>query len=161
MTTLHNSKRCFSIFLLFATVFAHAVTPLKYLDGQTRPFEALRGSWVVVNYWATWCSHCLDEIPALNRFYDQHKGENITVLGINYEGLPMERQQQLAKQYDLHYPSLVDDPAESLHLGDIRGLPVTFLFNPEGQLATVMYGPQTEDSLVKAIKAASKKRSTL
>lgn len=100
-----------------------------------------------INYWANWCQPCLDEIAAFNQFYDQYKNKNIAVFGVNYDGLPINEQLALIKQANLHYPSLITDPAAALKLGDIRAVPVTFIFDPTGKLHDVRYGKQTVESL--------------
>ena len=110
-------------------------------------FSSLKGKWVYINYWANWCQPCLDEISAFNQFYDQYKNKNVAVFGVNYDGRSINEQIALIKQADLHYPSLTTDPAESLKLGEIRAVPVTFIFNPEGKLHDVRYGKQTLNSL--------------
>jgi len=115
--------------------------------GEKLPFSSLKGKWVYINYWANWCQPCLDEIAVFNQFYETYKSKNVAVFGVNYDGLPMNEQLALIKQSDMHYPSLISNPAESLALGDIRAVPVTFIFNPEGKLHEVRYGKQTLESL--------------
>jgi len=61
--------------------------------------------------------------------------------------LPIEKQQKLIRKLNILYPSLKEDPAMELELGDIRGLPATFIFNPQGQLSMTLYGGQTVKSL--------------
>lgn len=115
--------------------------------GENLSFSSLQGKWVYINYWANWCQPCLDEISEFNQFYDAYKNKNVAVFGVNYDGLSINEQLTLIKQANLHYPSLTTDPAEVLKLGDIRAVPVTFIFNPEGKLHDVRYGKQTMDSL--------------
>lgn len=115
--------------------------------GDNLVFSSLKGKWVYINYWANWCQPCLDEISVFNQFYDAYKDKNVMVFGVNYDGLPINEQIALIKQTNLHYPSLTTDPAEALKLGDIRAVPVTFIFNPEGTLHDVRYGKQTFKSL--------------
>lgn len=133
--------------LLFS-VNATARSPmLQNMDGGDIPFESLKGKWVFINYWASWCTPCLHEIPELNRFYQENKHKNIAMFGVNFDGLPEEQQKPLIKEYKLSYPSLSTDPADALGLGDIKGVPVTFVFNPEGKLFAVNYGEQTLETL--------------
>ncbi|MCC5791416.1 MAG: TlpA family protein disulfide reductase [Legionellaceae bacterium] len=125
---------------------------LKLLDGKTVDFASLRGKWVLINYWATWCAPCLDEIADLNRFAREqaHKAQ---VFAVNFDGLPSAEQRRLSQQYQLAYPSLRDDPADSLNLGPIRGVPLTFVFNPQGQLVETLRGGQSYDNLRTAIRS--------
>lgn len=137
---------CLAMFLYGAVLFASTPT-LQNIDGQDIPFESLKGKWVFINYWASWCAPCLHEIPEINRFYEENKSNDVAVFGVNFDGLPLDEQRPLIKQYQLRYPSLGIDPADALKLGDIRGVPVTFVFNPEGKLFAINYGEQTAESL--------------
>ena len=68
--------------------------------------------------------------------------------------MPVHKIESLIKKYDIRYPSLKNDPREFLNLGDISGVPVTFVFNPEGQLSDALYGGQSAENL-KAVLAAN------
>ena len=116
------------IYLLFITS-THAGSELQDMSGNQISLSDLRGKWVLINYWASWCRTCVDEIPELNRFYEENK--NIALFAVNYDAIPFDTQQKLIKQLDIRYPSLIKDPANVLQLGDIRGVPVTFVFNPK------------------------------
>jgi len=128
---------------LWATEIILQQAPL----GNNLAFSSLKGKWVYINYWANWCQPCLEEIAAFNQFYEKYKNKNIAIFGVNYDGLPISEQMALIKQADLHYPSLTTDPAAVLKLGDIRAVPVTFIFDPTGKLHDVRYGKQTLESL--------------
>ena len=135
--------------LLLASSFLHAEPVLHDIHGQKIFFSTLRGKWVLINYWASWCQSCLEEIPELNRFYEQNKHKNIALFAVNYDALPPELQHQLVKQYHIQYPALLRDPADALHLGEIQAVPVTFIFNPAGKLSNTLYGKQSIRSLTR------------
>jgi thiol-disulfide isomerase/thioredoxin len=143
--------RFLSVFYLSLLLFVsniHAQAPtLQTIDGHEIAFKSLKGKWVYINYWATWCTPCLHEIPEINRFYQRYKNQPIAVFGVNYDGITLNEQRPLIQKHQLAYPSLSIDPAEALKLGDIKGVPVTFIFNPEGQLFDIKYGEQTLKSL--------------
>ena len=132
---------------VFTTTVLNAAVVLHPIHGKQIPFSELQGKWVLINYWASWCQPCLDEIPELNRFYDNNNKEKLALFAVNYDMLPDEMQQKIIQHYDIHYPALKKDPAGSLHLGDIRGVPVTFVFNPQGELTDTLYGGQTAKHL--------------
>ena len=121
------------------------------MSGRMIPFSELAGKWVLINYWAGWCKSCIAEIPELNHFYEINKDKNVVIFAVNYDAYPLGMQQKLIKQLDIRYPSLKQDPASDLQLGDIRGVPVTFVINPQGELSDVLYGGQSAASLQKAI----------
>ena len=137
---------CFGLLVSIPSPYARSPM-LQSIDGQEFTLRSLKGKWVYINYWASWCAPCLHEIPEINRFYQQYKAKNIAVFGVNYDGLPSDEQRPLIQKYQLAYPSLGIDPADALKLGDIKGVPVTFVFNPDGKLFDIKYGEQTIKSL--------------
>tara|TARA_R110002126_G_scaffold1051_1_gene6383 strand:+ start:1670 stop:2119 length:450 start_codon:yes stop_codon:yes gene_type:complete len=132
---------------LSASLWATEIILQRALLGDNLTLSSLKGKWVYINYWANWCQPCLEEIAAFNQFYEKYKNKNIAIFGVNYDGLPINEQIALIKQAGLHYPSLLTDPAAALKLGDIRAVPVTFIFDPTGKLHDVRYGKQTVESL--------------
>ena len=139
--------------LIISLQNAYAETVLHGLHGEKTPFSSLAGKWVFINYWASWCGPCVDEIPQLNRFYEQNKDKNFAMFAVNYDALPVAQQELLIDQLNIHYPALKQDPAKPLNLGDINGVPVTFVFNPQGILVDTLYGGQTVRSLNKVLAA--------
>lgn len=140
-----------SILLFAITPVSQADIVFKHLDGQNTSFSALKGKWVFINYWASWCETCVQEIPEFNRFYNAHKKDSVALYAVNYDDLPTYEQIQLAKQLNITYPNLLGNPAKELKLGDITGVPVTFIFNPEGKLVEKLYGGQTARALEKVM----------
>ncbi|HAZ7574315.1 TlpA family protein disulfide reductase [Legionella sp. PATHC032] len=150
-------KRLIPIFIylliLAITPFStHAEALLKDNFGHNIPFSSLKGKWVFINYWASWCETCVDEIPEFNRFYKNHKKDAVALYAVNYDALPLPEQKLLIKKFNINYPNLLKDPAQDLQLGDITGVPVTFVFNPKGQLIKKLYGGQTAETLEKIIE---------
>lgn len=155
--SLEESMSTFKYLILIISVFfsglsgTYAEALLKENNGNNRPFSALKGKWVLINYWASWCPSCLEEIPEFNRFYAEHKQDPVEVFAVNFDGLSLAAQNSLIKRFNIHYPSLMQDPSDALKLGDIRGIPVTFVFNPQGELVDTLYGSQTAKHLNKII----------
>ena len=104
----------------------------------------------MINYWASWCQPCLDEIHELNAFY-RNNHDKVALYAVNYDGLSLQQQQQLIQKYQMTYPSLQHDPAKSLALGTLVGIPATYVFNPKGQWINTLYGGQTSAGLKNAI----------
>lgn len=139
-------KATLGLFLFFASSL-HADPLLQDMNGPLFKLKDLRGKWVFINYWASWCKPCLHEIPILNQFYEMNRHHNLALFAVNYEGLPNEAQLELIHRFQIQYPSLAYDPADPLRLGEIRGVPVTFIFNPQGQLRHTLFGEQTKETL--------------
>ena len=110
--------------------------------------EALRGQWVVINYWAIWCKPCIVEIPQLNALDTQYP--QVTVLGVNYDGTSGAELEQQKQQLGVTFASLELDPAAQLGIPRPTVLPTTLILDPDGQLVTTLLGPQTLASLVQA-----------
>jgi thiol-disulfide isomerase/thioredoxin len=136
--------------MLFTT-YSHAEAILQDINGERTPLSSLQGKWVFLNYWASWCQPCLDEINELNHFYESNKTKNIVVFAVNFDEPPLYKQQRLSRKFNIHYPSLRYNPAKLFHLGNISVVPVTFVFNPQGQLSATLYGGQTLASLNEVI----------
>ena len=76
------------------------------LQGNPVKLSDYRGKWVIVNYWATWCPPCLDEIPELSDFHEKHAKTNAVVLGVNYENVDDDYLKSFAAEYFISYPIL-------------------------------------------------------
>ncbi len=141
------SSLCSGFILLLYAAYSQADTLLEGIDGSAIQLSSLQGKWVFINYWASWCGPCVDEIAELNQFYENHQSSNLAVFAVNYDALPLYKQQRLIRKFDIHYPSLTLHSVAKLHLGNISVVPITFVFSPDGKLTTALYGGQTLESL--------------
>lgn len=119
-------------------------------QGHAIQFKNYQGRWLIVNYWASWCSPCLTEMPGLNAFYNSHRS-TIMVLGVNFDGINDEELNQIAEQRKINYPLLSELNNPELKNQDFSVLPVSFIFNPQGKLVKILRGPQTEKNLLTVI----------
>jgi peroxiredoxin len=145
-----------SALCVFAIVaFAQNANAFTMQDakGNTINFSQFKGKWLIINYWASWCKPCYKEVPELNAFYLQHKNKNTVVLGVSYDRVQGSRLRAAIKRMGIKYPTLVGDPARKLGLGNIPGLPATFIFAPNGQLKARLLGLQTKASIQRAMRA--------
>jgi len=131
-----------------------AEVDIKPLLHEPIPWGSLHGKWVFINYWASWCESCLNEIHTLNRFYAANKSQ-VAVFNVNYEQLSEGDLTTLVRRLHIHYPTLGEDPADTLNLGDITVLPLTFVFNPKGQLVQRLYGEQNQAQLIACMRQST------
>lgn len=143
-----------ALILMTAATISQADVLLKDNQGHDISFASLKGKWVLINYWASWCKTCVAEIPEFNRFYRKHEQDPVALFAVNYDALPLEKHNNLIKKLNIQYPSLLADPAFALGLGNIGGVPVTFIFNPQGELVNTLYGGQNVRTLDQAIKTS-------
>ncbi len=116
-------------------------------QGRALNFSDYQGKWLVINYWATWCKPCLEELPELNALYASHP-EQLMVIGVSFDNLSSNEIQKFAQPLQLRFPLLSRLPDEKFGIKDIPTLPVTFLISPQGKLTQTLYGAQTQSSLL-------------
>ena len=139
----------FVLISAFALVQANT---LKDINGEYINLDQYKGKWIFINYWASWCQPCVEEIGELNKFY-RHNQDKVALFAVNYEGISLAKQRKVIKKLGLLYPSLGEDPAFLFHLKQPRGVPATFIFNPKGELYKTLYGSQTLSSLNQVLKS--------
>lgn len=121
------------------------------IDGETFDLAQHRGHWVIVNFWATWCNPCLEEIPALDAFDQSHP--EVAVIGLAYEEIELADMQNFLKTHPISYPiAVVDVYKPPADFETPRGLPMTYLIAPNGRVAKQFLGPVTPEDLLKAMK---------
>ena len=131
----------------------HPTLKLATVDGGEYDLAARRGKWVVVNFWATWCSPCLKEMPELSALDAMR--EHVEVIGLAYEDIAPADMQAFLKKHPVVYPvAIVDvyDPPKDF--ATPRGLPMTYLVDPDGKVAKQFLGPVTAREIEAAIAAA-------
>ncbi len=117
------------------------------IHGNTMNMSELQGKWVVVNYWATWCPPCLEELPELEQFHDTHKDDLAVVLAFNTEdGLTMDELAAFADDYMLSFP-IIPQQDTLPSFGPVPGLPTTFLIDPQGEVAARQVGKVTAEMI--------------
>lgn len=129
------------------TSFAEIVDfTLPDLEGKAVSLSDFRGKWIVVNYWATWCPPCLDEIPDLVEFYEDNRAD-VVVLGIDYEEVGDDYLKEFVDTHFMSYPVLRMDPVPVTPLGPVLGLPTTYIISPQGERMARQEGPVTREAL--------------
>jgi thiol-disulfide isomerase/thioredoxin len=113
---------------------------VKTFAGQDWSLAQRRGKWVVVNFWATWCTPCLKEIPELDAF-DKAR-EDVEVIGLAYEEIDRPEMEAFLREHPFSYPvALVDVYAGLPDFPIPRGLPMTYVIGPDGKVAKQFLGP--------------------
>lgn len=143
--------------LLLAASLASAspekpVLSVEQINGGNWTLADHQGKWVVVNYWATWCTPCIKEMPELNELHVDR--EDIEVVGLAFEETEADDIRQFLKVRPVDYPIAQIDVFEPPADFDVpRGLPMTYLIAPDGSVAKKYLGPITRDEIEEAVDA--------
>jgi thiol-disulfide isomerase/thioredoxin len=92
----------------------------------------LKGRWVVVNFWATWCVPCLQEIPEIAEFARAYP--RVTVIGVAMDAENPAKVKQFAQKTGHDYPLVLADDAVEKQLGEPKALPTTRVYDPSGKV---------------------------
>jgi cytochrome c biogenesis protein CcmG, thiol:disulfide interchange protein DsbE len=124
-----------------------AATPrLAGADLQGKPFdlERLRGRVVVVNFWATWCEPCRDELPSLERLQRLRAGTPFDVVTVNF-GEQTERIKTFLEREFVELPVVLDRDKEAAGRWKVGGLPMTFIVDARGRVRYQVFGERKWD----------------
>lgn len=142
-----------ALILLPALSFAGGISFSSVdMQGKTHQLSDYKGKWVIVNYWATWCPPCLEEIPELVEFHEKHHKNDAVVLGVNFEEVDKDYLKTFVDEYFITYPILRADPSRTPPFGRLMGLPTTFIVSPEGKLVDTRIGGVTRQWIENIIK---------
>jgi len=108
--------------------------------GKKVSLQDFRGKVVFLNFWASWCESCRDEMPSMERLYREYKGKGLEIVAVNVKD---KRPDALAfvKELRLNYPILMDPEGEVGLLYGAFGLPVTYLIDRKGVVLARLWGP--------------------
>ena len=122
---------------------------VRTLEGDAITLSELRGSPVVINFWATWCGPCRQEVPAFSAFAKAHP--EIPVLGLSVDDGPISRVKRIVKEWSIAYPVAVVGEALQAQY-DISTLPTTVVIDENGKVTRVHVGVMSESQLARAVR---------
>ena len=112
---------------------------LRTLDGPNLRLQEQRGRVVLVNFWATWCGPCRQEIPHLSKLYDKDRASGFVLLGVNVDD-DTKNAVELAAKLGLKFPVSLDNDKKVSRLYDLSAMPSTVLIDREGKVRFVHRG---------------------
>lgn len=129
-------------------------TVLTDLKGQAQSLGQWRGKVLVVNYWATWCHPCREEMPGFSRLQDKYRDKGVQFVGISID--TVDKIIEFQKTTPVSYPLLIGDIGvmeSSAKLGNVRqALPFTAVFDQQGRLSATKLGRLAEPELERQLK---------
>jgi peroxiredoxin len=130
---------------------------LSDVDGNIHRLSDYRGRVVIVNFWATWCPPCRAEMPSMQRAWEKLQQEEIMMLAVNV-GEDEDTIFQFTANYPVEFPLLMDLDSKIIGEWPVRGLPTTFVVDPQGRLAYRAIGGREwdETELLEQVKALRK-----
>lgn len=124
---------------------------LPALAGGAVKLSDLKGKVVIVNFWATWCPPCLQEMPSLNEIYNEYKDKGVEVLGLTLdeEGLPVTK--PVLTKLGIDYPILESDKSTYQKYGHILTIPFTYIIDKQGVIQKKFINRQDKAAFAAAL----------
>lgn len=106
---------------------------LKSLEGPNLRLQEQRGKVVLLNFWATWCAPCREEMPQLNKLYEKYRASGFTLLGVNVDE-DSRNAAGIANQLGVKFPVLFDSDKRVSKLYDLSAMPSTVMIDRDGKV---------------------------
>ena len=137
--------------------------------GKKHNIEEYKGKVVVINFWATWCGYCVEEMPEFEKVYKEFGSnkKDVIILGVagpktkkNLNNVDVEKDKIISflNKNKITYPTLMDETGKSFDDYKVRALPMTYVINKDGYLEGFVNGAITDEQLRKAINETLKKK---
>jgi thiol-disulfide isomerase/thioredoxin len=127
---------------MLACAFPAGAFTLTDSRGKVHKLSNYKGKWVLVNFWATWCPPCLEEIPDLIALHENKKNK-LVVIGVAMDYRDPKQVLDFAEQQMINYPIVLGDQHSTSEVGPVRGLPTTYLYDPTGKVVAYNVGALT------------------
>jgi thiol-disulfide isomerase/thioredoxin len=142
---LRRALRAAALVLCLAAVPAASAFELTDTQGKPHRLADYQGRWVVINFWATWCVPCIQEIPEIAEFQRAHG--KVVVIGVAMDDGEAAKVKRFAAKVGHTYPLVLADGKVRKQLGEPRALPATRVFDPGGKVVYDRVGRVTKKSL--------------
>jgi cytochrome c biogenesis protein CcmG/thiol:disulfide interchange protein DsbE len=123
---------------------------LQTLSGETVTLSSLRGRPVLINLWASWCTPCRLEMPAMQRVYEDYQAQGFQVLAVNATNQDdAGKAADFARQYGLKFPILLDNLGSVGRQYQLESLPTSFFVDAQGIIREVVVGGPMSEALLR------------
>ncbi len=126
---------------------------LAKLDGGNLRLEEYRGQVVLLNFWASWCGPCRQEMPVLDQLHQRYEDTGFAVLGVNVEG-EVAPAQKIVDKTNVTFPVLIDTKQQVSELYNLEAMPSTVVIDRDGNIRYIHLGykPGDEAKYVEVVK---------
>ena len=145
ISSVHRYLIAWLLLLVCGSVFAAPDFSVTDTAGKQHRLSDYRGKWLLVNYWATWCPPCLEEIPDLVALYDERHDKDLMVLGVAMEYKSGKEVAEYVDDMLMSYPIVLGNESVTAQIGSAEVLPTTYIFDPHGELAATRHGLITKE----------------
>jgi len=118
---------------------------VSLLGGQTLELKGQRGKPMLINFWATWCAPCREEMPAMERLYVKHRERGFVLLAVSVD-TDAALVKPFLEKYRLTFPVALDARMDLANTYGVRALPASFLIDRHGYLTALALGPRAWDN---------------
>ncbi len=115
---------------------------LPDINGKMVSLTDYRGKVVFLNIWATWCSPCVEEMPSMEKLYQELKGESFEILAVSIDVSGAKAVLPFMKKHKLSFPALLDTKGAIKNLYQTTGIPESFIIDKNGIIAEKIIGPR-------------------
>ncbi len=128
-------------------------------EGKLHRLSDYRGKTVIINFWTTWCPPCREEIPSMNRAWQQLRQEDVVMLAVNM-GEDEDTIFVFTADYPAEFPLLLDRDGAVIAQWPVKGLPTTYIISPDGHIAYRAIGGRNWDDsdILNTLRALQKQR---
>ncbi len=115
---------------------------LQDLNGKKFSLNQFKGKVIFINFWATWCGPCKEEMPSMEVLHQQFKGKNFVLLAVSVDYGGQQLVKEFINKYQYTFPVLIDPKCKTLDLFQVKGIPATFLIDKNWKLLGKAIGPK-------------------
>jgi thiol-disulfide isomerase/thioredoxin len=119
------------------------------LEGRTVRLSDSHGKVRLIDFWATWCPPCRDEIPMLNALHDTYGEQGLEIIAVTDESV--ELVEAFLDEHEMKYSNLIGTPEDAVNY-EVMGLPTAFLIDGEGRIVEDFFGPKPKGVLERKIR---------
>jgi thiol-disulfide isomerase/thioredoxin len=155
-SVLFSADRAPRVAVTETTALPAPAWQLKDLDGREVTAAQFKGKVVVVDFWATWCAPCVDEIPGYIALQKKYGADGLVIVGISMDRRGPGHVKQFAETHGINYTLVMGDEAVADAFGGLEALPTTYLVSRDGRILHRKVGGADPADYEKRVKAALK-----